>query len=703
MTWQADRFVEDFWAGSEGDAQPYFVRSAGAYLEQAEAVAPTAASWIPLAKQSLERKASLANALELKASETLLRFRGGDEQTFDLDITRPGDYPAGVATLRATVREPEKATISIARITSGGSRVPVTLTRQGSAATATSVDAELLFRGHSSRLALPLELPDYEVGPTVVYENRRIGNAKISVRLREFETSNRKILFVLDCSGSMRPKGGKDKLSEMSKILADFAASVEDRTVDVGIRLLGHRVPWVGNPPPELLPDAMRDTELVLPIAPFEREKFDEVLRRLAATGGTPLYRAVADARNDLEKVPGEDKVILIISDGEDIFLGQAGYPSIKSLQDSFAGSGIEVNAIGFGFEARDDFSQLQSLVKIGSGTGEAKKVDSGKGLLEAITRLSGVYTFVAKTETKSFPPTPQRLGVVDKAVVVPPGAYDLQVLNTRDQLVDQRSPLRVDAGEWHKFVLRARKIEYEYNDFPDASARVDSSQSGVALRILEARPIQRRGKATGQGLFLKLALFKKEDPVWRPRDVRILVYPRDQELLYTCQDLTWNEPDYFLPVWGVVIEDWPENTRDADIEVRWSDPGDPAPVSYRISMDDWRKKKTAGKLPEGVQIASWVSGQTSVDQQTKNTTRVLLEFPANFPRFQEWCVNFGEQPIDYARQVYNAGLGVYAGRFILRNEEDPRELVINPPREPEPGKSLKTKFRIGGNPLFQN
>lgn len=703
LAWQADRFANDFWAGSEGDSQPYFQRAASTYLEQAEAVAPTAASWLPPAKQSLERLSALAGALQLKTNETLIRFRGGDEQTFDLDVTRPGDYPNGVATLRAKVREPEKATLSIAKITSGSSTVPVTLKRQGSTATTTSVDTELLFRGHSRRLSLPLELPDYEVGPTVVYENRRVGDAKVSVRLREFETSNRKILFVLDCSGSMRPRGGKDKMTEMQKILMDFAASVEDRTVDVGVRLLGFRVPWVGNPPPELLPEAMKDTDIVLKIAPFEREQFDNVIQKLNAVGGTPLYKAIEAARADLDRVPGDDKVILIISDGEDIFLGQENYPTIRTLQNAFAGSGIEVNAIGFGYEARDDFSQLQSLVKLGSGTGEAKKVDSGKGLLDEITRLSGVYSFVARTPSKSYPPSPQRLGVVDKPVSVPPGAYDLQVLNTRDQLVDQRNPLRVDAGEWHRFVLRSRRLEYEFNDFPEASFRADSSQTGVSLRILEARPIQHRTKNAGQGLSLKFALFKKEDPAWRPRDVQILVYPRDQELLYTCQDLVWNEPDFHLPVWGIEIEDWPENTREADVEVRWSDPSDPAPPDIRFTMDQWRKKSIAGKLPEGIRIASWVHGPSSVEQQTRNTTRVLLEFPANYPRFQEWCVTFGEQPIDYARQVYNTSLGVYAGRFILRNEEDPRELVLRPPRDPVPGKVLRTKFRIGGNPLFQN
>jgi hypothetical protein len=123
----------------------------------------------------------------------------------------------------------------------------------------------------------------------------------------------------------------------------------------------------------------------------------------------------------------------------------------------------------------------------------------------------------------------------------------------------------------------------------------------------------------------------------------------------------------------------------------------------YRLSFADWRSQGSAGKLPAGIRLESWVTSQIALGKETKNVTRLLFEFPRETADFREWSVNFGDQQVSYARQVTNGEAHVLSGRYVLQNEEDPKEIVLYPPMPRQEGQVAKTRFRIGGNPLFEN
>lgn len=738
LGWQAGRFTEDFWAGSEGDKESYFARAALSYLTDAktaalgahssakggggkgvatkDSAAPTTkgdvAPWLEGHFERLREAERLADRLELRPPETsAIEFREGNEQNVRLVVEAPPGYPRGSATVRRRLEDAPSVQADFERRSDPSSpEVALTLTRDETKAGGAGalLELELLFRGHARVSRLPIELVDYEAGPTVVYKMGRVDNGQISVHVDKQRQNQRTILFVLDCSGSMSEQG---RMNDMKQALNDLADQIEEGDLWVGIRLLGHKVPYVGRPPPaNLRSQSMMDTKLEFEFESFNRENFKRFVNSLKPVGSTPLYEAIRQAHADLESQPGNEKAILVISDGQDTFLEDPKYTSNDEiLRKLYAGSGIQISAIGYKFDNGAGGGpgaipfQLKNIVAVGREGGKPVLAEDRDKLLRDIVELAGFFNWQAVGHEHSYPKDPKPLEVRPSPVTVPLGVYTVNVTDTRQELIAKREGVRVERGEKHEFSLRGREIQYEKNDLPEAIARDDDEASRIALRVLAATPVGSNSAGGRAGLELLVALFRRDDlgeqrSPWRPAGVSFTIQPKGRELRYTLQNLVWNEPGHHLPVWRFTIEDWPAGVTEAELEARWDE--QPS-KSYSVAWSDFKEHGAAGKFPEGIKLTQWTVGPwTDGTERFPNATKVLFVFPDGTKDLQDWSVGFGDQEVKLVREVYNTEADTFLGRFVLMGEQEPRTLVLHPPRR---GPSLKTTISVTGKTLKDN
>ncbi|QDU61527.1 von Willebrand factor type A domain protein [Planctomycetes bacterium Pan216] len=678
FAWQANRFAEDFWAGFPGDNEPYFERSATGYLELAQLFAPSRE--FESTGRRLAQLVSVADGATIESDPAKVRFRGTDEQQVRLRVQTPEAYPTGVAALRYST---DKELIDLRALPVESSSYPYAfrLRRKGGRNDSTELSTRYFFRGHRHALGVPVLLSNDEEGPTVVYVNDALGKpGQVDVRLARGERLDLKVLFVLDCSGSME---AGNRMRIMKNVLRQFAERTPNNSIEVGVRLFGSDVVW--NDPDDAAQEqaAKNDTRNVLPIGPFDQKKFDDILTDLKPTGSTPLFRALIDARKDFERVRGGRKEIIVISDGADNWAMVGQPPGVKELARAYEGQGIRINAIGF--QVKDaEFTQLKEIASAGGG--QVSRAERSDELLKNVTGLVGVMRWWASRGDQRYPAEAAPLQVVSKPVPVPPALYAVNVANPEGQAVATRPEIRIFAGQAHRFIYRAGAIDYADNGTDQAVARVDSAESGISLSVIRSRP--RDG-----GLTVRFALFHPRQPGWTPEGITAIVRPLGKKEVFAFQGLPANVPGYHIPVWEMSIEDWPEDVEEAEIEVRWTETDDTdRPLVYRLQ---WGETGLVGKIPDGIRVTVRDFKPRTVLGKTRNSAKVKLVFPEGTKEMGLWSVAF-EAPTWYARQIHNGEDAVYTGTFVLEHEVEPKTLLLEAPRPVRPDRMLKTRVPVG-------
>lgn len=191
------------------------------------------------------------------------------------------------------------------------------------------------------------------------------GKLAVSFASREMARrlgSERRILIVLDVSGSMKypVKGSPDRRKKI-EIARDVIGRLVKELPDgihLGLRVYGHR-----HSPKDSR--TCQDRELIVPIAPLQREKFQQVVNRLSPRGETPMIDAVLDAKQDFAGTPPGPRTVVLISDGLETCRGEP--ESVATLRASGIDL-IEVNVVGFGIDDPAAVDQLTRIAKAGGG-----------------------------------------------------------------------------------------------------------------------------------------------------------------------------------------------------------------------------------------------------------------------------------------------------------------------------------------------
>jgi len=167
------------------------------------------------------------------------------------------------------------------------------------------------------------------------------------------------LLLIMDASGSMNEVDG------VGTPLIDGAKAALHGVVDslpdglhTGLRVFGHRYPNTDRA------NGCRDSELIAPVAPLDREALGAAIDGYEAKGFTPIGYSLEQAANDLP--PEGPRTIILVSDGDDT----CAPPDPCAVARGLVDDGVEVVVHTVGFALGDNDTARDQLSCIAEATG---------------------------------------------------------------------------------------------------------------------------------------------------------------------------------------------------------------------------------------------------------------------------------------------------------------------------------------------
>lgn len=172
--------------------------------------------------------------------------------------------------------------------------------------------------------------------------------------------AERSVALVLDASGSMngRLPDKTAKIDAAKAAVGQFVAAIGD-DVRLSFRAYGHQK--------HRSKHDCKDTKLIVPFgaAKDQRGAVVDSANGLKAQGYTPISYVLGLAADDLKGEAGDERVIVLVSDGKETCEGD---PCLLALKLAEADASLTIHAIGFDvdYQAR---TQLQCIAKAGRGS----------------------------------------------------------------------------------------------------------------------------------------------------------------------------------------------------------------------------------------------------------------------------------------------------------------------------------------------
>ncbi len=172
------------------------------------------------------------------------------------------------------------------------------------------------------------------------------------------------IEYILDASGSMLEKlGDEQKIDIAKRTLSDLVDRLPQGSTEielnVGLRVYGHRT--IAGAAAE---DRCRDTALDIPVKGVEGEAIKNRVAAVNARGWTPIAYSLQAARDDFPEGPGNDNVIILISDGKETCGGD---PCAVAGELHRSGIAVKIHVVGFDIKA-DEREQLECIARAAGG-----------------------------------------------------------------------------------------------------------------------------------------------------------------------------------------------------------------------------------------------------------------------------------------------------------------------------------------------
>lgn len=241
------------------------------------------------------------------------------------------------------------------------------------------------------------------------------------------------ILFVIDSSGSMKAQvEGKTKMDIAKQVFNDLAETLPDDS-KIGLLAYGHHSK-----------NDCKDTELLVPLSPFQADLFRQKVQGLQPLGQTPISYSLRQAAENLRGKPGM-KSIILISDGEETCKED---PCAVAAALKKAEIDLKVHVIGFGIEKAETKKQLTCIAEATGGTyKDAANAEELKTTLKNATgggEVAGnkgrLVTISLDSSGKFFPwcievfksGTKERIYIdcQNPSPELPPGTYDISYYN---------------------------------------------------------------------------------------------------------------------------------------------------------------------------------------------------------------------------------------------------------------------------------
>ncbi len=164
--------------------------------------------------------------------------------------------------------------------------------------------------------------------------------------------------FIVDLSGSMRKKQGE--LTQFQAAQAALAGALKKIPEGsyVAVRVYGHRIEQSDKA------KSCQDTEAIFPLAPVNPTIIQQSIAALSPKGYTPMAYALQQAQQDFDATRENDRVIILLSDGEETCDGD---PAKTVTAMKSAGFNVTVHTIGFNVGGTTR-QQLEAIAAAGGG-----------------------------------------------------------------------------------------------------------------------------------------------------------------------------------------------------------------------------------------------------------------------------------------------------------------------------------------------
>jgi Ca-activated chloride channel family protein len=188
------------------------------------------------------------------------------------------------------------------------------------------------------------------------------------------------ILFVLDCSYSMKDKMTGEQKMESAKQVLQMAMSRIPSDVNVGLRVFGEG----GSRRAAFIPEIdCRQSALLVPLGTNNRRTIIEKVRNINPYGMTPLEYALRQAaEDDFEGVKGT-KTLILISDGADTC---GGNPCLFISHLPMIGIKVKVDIVGLALHG-DRAAQNQLKCVAETSGGKYYDADTAAKLIESVSQ----------------------------------------------------------------------------------------------------------------------------------------------------------------------------------------------------------------------------------------------------------------------------------------------------------------------------
>ena len=166
------------------------------------------------------------------------------------------------------------------------------------------------------------------------------------------------LLLIMDASGSMNEvdSGGKPLIDSAKEALHGVVDGLPDG-LHTGLRVFGHRYPNTDKA------NGCKDSELISPIAPLDREALNDAIDGYQARGFTPIGYSLQEAAKDLP--PEGPRTIILVSDGDDT----CAPPDPCQIAQDLRADGVEVVVNTVGFALGDNQTARDQLTCIAEAT----------------------------------------------------------------------------------------------------------------------------------------------------------------------------------------------------------------------------------------------------------------------------------------------------------------------------------------------
>lgn len=197
------------------------------------------------------------------------------------------------------------------------------------------------------------------------------------------------IEFIVDLSGSMRKaSGGETQIETARKALIKTLSGIPADTF-IALRVYGHRVEQTNKA------ESCKDTELTVPFGKGNKEQLKSKIEALKPKGYTPIALSLEKSKGDFSVEREADKVIILLSDGEETCGGDP-VAVLKKLKEE--GFKVVVHTVGFNVDEKTR-KQLQDISSFTGGKYfDAKGADQLTKSLEEATQVSLVLDKEKKT-----------------------------------------------------------------------------------------------------------------------------------------------------------------------------------------------------------------------------------------------------------------------------------------------------------------